>query len=104
MLCVYLFIFTAVSLSLSAAAIPGVERPPADCERPKNFPEWKSKSLVEKINLRRWLMVQGKQKNGPLESYLPVGENVVEMLSTNLPSQTSEERKLSQKYSSEETF
>ncbi|EYC17589.1 hypothetical protein Y032_0030g2156 [Ancylostoma ceylanicum] len=51
----------------------------ADCEKPKKFPEEKSKSFVKKINDRRRLMVQGKQKNGRLPSFLPLGENVVEM-------------------------
>ncbi|EYC17602.1 hypothetical protein Y032_0030g2165 [Ancylostoma ceylanicum] len=78
MLCVYLLIFTVVPLF--PASIPGVERPAADCEKPDRFPEEKSKSFVKKINDRRRLMVQGKQKNGWLPIFLPVGENVVEMV------------------------
>ncbi|EYC17588.1 hypothetical protein Y032_0030g2156 [Ancylostoma ceylanicum] len=59
----------------------------ADCEKPKKFPEEKSKSFVKKINDRRRLMVQGKQKNGRLPSFLPLGENVVEMVSIHVGAQ-----------------
>ncbi|EYC17596.1 hypothetical protein Y032_0030g2162 [Ancylostoma ceylanicum] len=71
---------TLQAVPLFAASIPGVERPAADCEKPETFPEGRSKSFVKKINDRRRLMVQGKQKNGRLGSYLPVGENVLEMV------------------------
>ncbi|RCN36337.1 hypothetical protein ANCCAN_17787 [Ancylostoma caninum] len=79
MLCIYLVIFAAVSWS--TAPLQMVERPPADCLKPVRFSKERSDEFVNKVNSYRKSMVEGKQRNGQLESFLPVGENVLEMVS-----------------------
>ncbi|EYC43574.1 hypothetical protein Y032_0489g2372 [Ancylostoma ceylanicum] len=70
-------------LSLSTALRDGKIKPGGDCKTkviPITFP--KNDIYVEKINLYRKLMVEGKQRNGNTGKNLPTGENVAEMVSS----------------------
>ncbi|EYC17694.1 hypothetical protein Y032_0030g2217 [Ancylostoma ceylanicum] len=77
MLSLYLFIFVAGSVS--TARIYHGEKPPAKCDEPIKFFKNRRDALLNYINERRRVMVEGEQRNGPTDEYLPMGENVTEM-------------------------
>ncbi|EYC17693.1 hypothetical protein Y032_0030g2217 [Ancylostoma ceylanicum] len=83
MLSLYLFIFVAGSVS--TARIYHGEKPPAKCDEPIKFFKNRRDALLNYINERRRVMVEGEQRNGPTDEYLPMGENVTEMGNLYLP-------------------